>query len=207
MSQMLEHYWQDPIFEEGYFTYPNLYSYIVRQFPTNSHFVEVGCWKGRSAAYMAVEINNSGKVIRFDCVDTWKGSLTEEPHQNDLSVKSGTLYEKFMSNTERVKHIITPIRGDSVSVASQYADDSLDFVFIDGDHRYECVKADIEAWLPKMKSGSVLAGHDYGWCEDVRRAVHEVLGEGTDQYTDRYGIGYKSYDDPWGEGCWIINID
>jgi hypothetical protein len=207
MSQMLEHYWQDPIFEEGYFTYPNLYSYIVRQFPTNSHFVEVGCWKGRSAAYMAVEINNSGKVIRFDCVDTWKGSFTEEPHQNDLSVKSGTLYEKFMSNTERVKHIITPIRGDSVSVASQYADDSLDFVFIDGDHRYECVKADIEAWLPKMKSGSILAGHDYGWCEDVRRAVHEVLGEGTDSYTDRYGIGYKSYDDPWGEGCWIINID
>jgi len=204
---MLEHYWQDPIFEEGYFTYPNLYSYIVRQFPTNSHFVEVGCWKGRSAAYMAVEINNSGKVIRFDCVDTWKGSFTEEPHQNDLSVKSGTLYEKFMSNTERVKHIITPIRGDSVSVASQYADDSLDFVFIDGDHRYECVKADIEAWLPKMKSGSILAGHDYGWCEDVRRAVHEVLGEGTDSYTDRYGIGYKSYDDPWGEGCWIINID
>jgi hypothetical protein len=156
---------------------------------------------------MAVEINNSGKVIRFDCVDTWKGSFTEEPHQNDLSVKSGTLYEKFMSNTERVKHIITPIRGDSVSVASQYADDSLDFVFIDGDHRYECVKADIEAWLPKMKSGSILAGHDYGWCEDVRRAVHEVLGEGTDSYTDRYGIGYKSYDDPWGEGCWIINID
>ncbi len=207
MSQLLEHYWQDPMFGEGYFTYPNLYSYVVRRFPTNSHFVEVGCWKGRSAAYMAVEINNSEKNIRFDCVDTWNGSVNEDAHQNDQFVKSGTLYDKFISNTERVKHIITPIRGDSVSVASQYADDSLDFVFIDGDHRYEYVKADIEAWLPKMKLGSVLAGHDYGWCEDVRRAVHEVLGEGTDQYTDRYGIGYKSYDDPWSEGCWIINID
>ena len=207
MSQVLEHYWQDPMFEEGYFTYPNLYRWAVNRFNSGSHFVEIGCWKGRSAAFMAVEIHNSGKSIRFDCVDTWNGSVTEEQHQNDLSVKSGTLYEKFISNTERVKHIVTPVRGDSVSVASQYADDLLDFVFIDGDHRYECVKSDIEAWLPKMKSGSVLAGHDYGWCEDVRRAVHEVLGEGTDSYTDRYGVGYKSYDDPWGEGCWIINID
>ena len=203
----LEHYWQDPMFEEGYFTYPNLYFAAVRHFPTNSHFVEVGCWKGRSAAFMAIAIHNSGKSIRFDCVDTWNGSVTEEPHQNDSWVKSGTLYERFLSNTERVKHIITPKRGDSVQVASTYEDDSLDFVFIDGDHRYECVKADIEAWLPKMKSKSILAGHDYGWCEDVRRAVHEVLGEGTGSYTDRYGIGYKSYDDPWGEGCWIININ
>jgi hypothetical protein len=203
----IDHYWQDPMFEEGYFTYPNLYFAAVRHFPTNSHFVEVGCWKGRSAAFMAVEIHNSGKSIQFDCVDTWNGSVTEEPHQNDSWVKSGTLYERFLSNTDRVKHIITPKRGDSVEVASTYEDNSLDFVFIDGDHRYECVKADIEAWLPKMKSGSILAGHDYGWCEDVRRAVHEVLGEGTDSYTDRYGIGYKSYDDPWGEGCWIINID
>lgn len=206
-QQLLKHFWQDPMFEEGYFTYPNLYSFAVQNFPTNSHFVEVGCWKGRSAAFMAVEIHNSGKTILFDCVDTWTGSVTEDGHQSDQYVKSGTLYEKFLSNTDLVKHIITPKRGDSTEMASTYEDNSLDFVFIDGDHRYECVKADIEAWLPKMKNGGILSGHDYGWCEDVRRAVHEVLGEGTDSYTDRYGVGYKSYDDPWGEGCWIINIE
>jgi len=195
------------MFEEGYFTYPNLYSFAVQNFPTNSHFVEVGSWKGRSAAYMAVKIQNSKKTIRFDCVDTWTGSVTEDAHQNDQYVKTGILYEKFLFNTDRVKHIITPKRGDSVQMAATYEDDSLDFVFIDGDHRYECVKADVEAWLPKVKSGGILAGHDYAWCEDVRRVVHEVLGEGLDSYTDRYGVGYKSYDDPWGEGCWIINIE
>ena len=203
----LKHYWQDPMFEEGYFTYPNLYLSVVQHFPSNSHFVEVGCWKGRSAAFLAVEIHNSDKSIRFDCVDTWNGSVTEEPHQSDSYVKSGTLYEKFLSNTDLVKHIITPKRGDSVEMARTYEDDSLDFVFIDGDHRYESVKADILAWLPKMKAGGILAGHDYGWCEDVRKAVHEVLGDGNESYTDRYGIGYKSYDDPWGEGCWITNIE
>jgi predicted O-methyltransferase YrrM len=205
--QKIEHYWQDPMFEEGYFTYPNLYRFIVNHFPSNSHFVEVGVWKGRSAAFMAVEINNSGKNIRFDCIDTWKGSVTEDPHQNDQYVKNGNLYEKFMSNIDRVKHIITPRIGDSIEMSKTYKDDSLDFVFIDGDHRYECVKADIEAWVPKVRSGGIIAGHDYGWCTDVRRAVHEFFGESDHKYTDSYGVGFKSYDDMWREGCWLVNIE
>jgi predicted O-methyltransferase YrrM len=205
--QRIEHYWNDPMFEEGYFTYPRLYSFAVSRFPTNSHFVEVGSWKGQSAAYMAVEIHNSGKTIRFDCIDTWKGSLNEDPHQNDQYVKNGLLYEKFMSNVDRVKHIITPRIGDSIELSKTYEDDSLDFVFIDGDHSYEAVKADIQAWLPKVKSNGLLAGHDYGWCESVRKAVHEVLGNGDEEYTDSYGKGFRSYDDPWREGCWMINIE
>ena len=179
---------------------------MIKHFPTNSHFVEVGSWKGRSAAFMAVEINNSGKSIKFDCVDTWEGSKTEDAHQNDSYVKNGLLYEKFLSNTEVVKHIITPKRGDSIQMSMTYEDDSLDFVFIDGDHRYEFVKADIEAWVPKVKIGGIVSGHDYGWCTDIRKAVHEFFGEGDGKYEDRYGVGYASYDDPWKEGCWIVNI-
>jgi hypothetical protein len=197
--QKIEHYWQDPMFEEGYFTYPNLYRFIVNHFPSNSHFVEVGAWKGRSAAFMAVEINNSGKNIRFDCIDPW------EENQDGQYV--GNIYEKFMENTKRVSHLIRPFRTTSVNAASTYEDDSVDFVFIDGHHGYDSVVADINAWIPKIKSGGMLSGHDYAWCTDIRKAVHEVLGDGTESYTDSYGIGYRSYDDPWGEGCWVINID
>lgn len=207
LHQKIDHYWQDPMFEEGYFTYPNLYKYVVERFSNGSKFVEVGAWKGRSAAFMAVEIHNSGKDIKFDCVDTWKGSETEDGHQSDSYVKSGTLYEKFKTNISKVSHIVNPIIGYSVEVAKTYEDDSLDFVFIDGDHRYECVLEDINAWLPKVKSGGVLAGHDYGWCTDVRKAVHDVLGDGEGKYTDAYGVGYSSYDDPWKEGCWLVNIE
>jgi predicted O-methyltransferase YrrM len=80
----------------------------------------------------------------------------------DKWVDDDKLFEKFLENTERVKHIITPVRTDSVSASKNYQDNSLDFVFIDGDHSYEACKADILAWLPKMKNGSILAGHDYG---------------------------------------------
>ena len=44
---------------EQWFTYKTLYYSMVNKYPDNSHFVEVGVWKGMSAAYMAVEIINS----------------------------------------------------------------------------------------------------------------------------------------------------
>jgi hypothetical protein len=53
-------------------------------------------------------------------------------------------------------------------------------VYIDAAHEYESVKADISAWLPKLKSGAILGGHDYlGTTEDgVTRAVNEFIGIG-----------------------------
>jgi hypothetical protein len=40
-------------------------------------------------------------------------------------------------------------------------DETIDFIYIDGDHTYEAVAADIAGWWPKLKVGGILAGHDY----------------------------------------------
>ncbi len=185
----MDHFHNGPEFGEDYFTYPQFYSTIINGMPSGSHFVEIGSWKGKSAAYMAVEIINSGKNIKFDCVDTWTGS---EEHAGIKEVTEGTLYETFLRNTERVKHIINPIRMDSVAAAETYANGSLDFVFIDGDHSYEGVRRDILAYLPKMKHNSIISGHDYAWHEPIQRAVKEIFGPN------------NRYDDPFGNGCWVV---
>jgi uncharacterized Rossmann fold enzyme/SAM-dependent methyltransferase len=54
----------------------------------------------------------------------------------------------------------TLVKAFSVDAAKDVADGSLDFVFIDADHREESVRADIEAWRPKVKPGGMLTGHD-----------------------------------------------
>lgn len=149
---------------------------MVDQAENYSHFVEIGCWKGRSASYMCVQIINSGKKIRFDCVDTWKGS---EEHQvggafADSDAINGTLFETFKNNMKPVEGYYSAIRLPSLEAANLYADNSLDFVFIDAAHDYENVKKDILAWLPKVKPGKILAGDDYRG-SDVERAVHEIL--------------------------------
>lgn len=63
----------------------------------------------------------------------------------------------------------------SPDAAEEYADDSLDVVYLDAEHDYESVKADIEAWLPK--ADRFICGHDYtpAW-PGVMQAVDEVFG-------------------------------
>ena len=52
-------------------------------------------------------------------------------------------------------------RMTSEQAAFAMPDNTLDFCYIDADHRYEAAKQDIELWLPKVKSGGIICGHDY----------------------------------------------
>jgi predicted O-methyltransferase YrrM len=169
MELIMNHFYEQI---QGWFDFEDLYSDVVKIFPEKSHFVEVGSWKGKSASFMAVEIHNSKKQIKFDCVDTWNGSVEHASYGEVLN----SLYEEFTTNIQPIKHIINPIRKTSEEAAKDYKDGSLDFVFIDASHEYEDVKKDIKAWLPKVKSGGFLAGHDTDWAS-VLRAVHETLPE------------------------------
>lgn len=173
----MEHFY-DKTIGEDWFTYRTLYSDMVERFESPAKFVEVGVWKGRSVAYMAVEIANSGKKIDFYAVDTWDGTAPETDPSNinhlpELQQNSEWLYELFLQNIEPAKEYITPLRMFSLEAVNQFEDESLDFVFIDASHDYENVKADVLAWLPKIKKTGVLAGHDYEG--EVKQAVDEVL--------------------------------
>jgi hypothetical protein len=186
----MKHYWKT-LQEKSFFNYSNVYDIVIDLFD-NAHFVEIGVWKGQSVCYAGVEIHKRGKNIRIDAVDTWEGSPQEDQLMSDPSVVSGTLYDEFIRNIEPIKHIVNPVRMDSVSAASTYKDASLDFVFIDGAHNYESVKADIEAWLPKVKRGGFIGGHDYGNDEPedingVKKAVDEKFDKDINVYNHGWG--------------------
>lgn len=150
------HIYDQPQFGEDWFTFPDLYRNMVNEFPSGSRFVEVGVWKGKSAAFMCIEIANSKKEIDFYCVDTWEGSI-EHKEKPELS----QLYEIFTDNMRPVENYYMPIRKPSLEAVYDFKDESIDFVFIDASHEYEDVVEDLKAWWPKIKKGGVLAGHDY----------------------------------------------
>jgi predicted O-methyltransferase YrrM len=88
-----------------------------------------------------------------------------------------------MTNIFPLLGAVTPIRMASVNAAKLFPDNSIDIVFIDACHEYECVKEDINAWLPKIKKGGIISGHDYQWGDDkrpegapVKKAVDEIFG-------------------------------
>ena len=118
----MEHFFENI---HGWFTFPNLYNQIAHHYPNGSHFVEIGVWKGKSAAFMAVELYNQGKTIKFDCIDTWDfvPSQIEIPKE-----MCEGLYETFLKNIESVKHQINPIKSLSWDGADYYVDQSLDFI-------------------------------------------------------------------------------
>ena len=162
----MEHFYEDVYgFSQGDIF--ALYKKMVEKFSSGSHFVEVGTFLGKSAVYMAVEIINSGKLIKFDCIDHWLGS---EEHKDNDKVDVDNLYEDFLKNIEPVKGIIKRVRVDSISASKLYKPNSLDFIFIDASHDEQSVKADLTYWMPRLKEDGIIAGDDIG-NEGVANAV------------------------------------
>jgi len=150
------------------FNFGDIYSEMVKRFD-HAVFIEIGSCEGESAVFMAKEIKSSGKDIKFYTVDIF------QPYERRGVIFQAD-YETYLKNIEPYKDFINTIVGDSIKISEQFANGSIDFVFIDGDHRYEYVKKDILAWLPKLKPEGVMAGHDYTWpYPGVIKAVDEIF--------------------------------
>jgi hypothetical protein len=150
---------------EGWFDFDDIYELALRRCGSKAaRFVEVGAYKGRSACYMAERIRETRLDVRFDVVDTFAG---------DQSVGYADLWPEFAGNLQRADLLerITVHRRPSVEAAESFEDQSVDFVFIDADHSFEAVSHDLAAWWPKLKPGSLMAGHDYTHSPSVKAAV------------------------------------
>ena len=171
----MEHFYENI---DGWFSYDYLYKDAVARAEDGAVFVELGSFKGRSTAYMAVEIANSGKKINFNCVDPqellshYAESAKEQPE-----VFEGYSETDFHKRLEPVKGYYNLIKEKSSTAVHQFQDRTIDFLMVDGDHTYEAVKEDILNFLPKMKVGGVITGDD-AFAEDVRRAAFDAV-EGT----------------------------
>lgn len=166
----MDHFYQEI---EGWCNFYDLYAEMVKRFPSGSHFVEVGSWKGHSAAFMAVEIINSGKDIRFDMVDI----MTESIPLQDVPDRVAIFLERYDLIKENLSRVpqVNIIPKASQEASAMYKDGILDFVFIDADHHFENVVNDIKCWLPKVKKGGFLGGHDFYNYPDVQKAVKKLL--------------------------------
>lgn len=129
-------------------------------------YVEIGSYIGASACFIARGILLAKKPVttKLYCVDTWMNDAMTEGQRDT--------YHQFIKNTEQYSDVISIQRGLSNDVAESLQC-MIDFLFIDGDHSYEGVCNDINAWFPKLSPCATVVFHDYGWAEGVRRAVRE----------------------------------
>lgn len=138
--------------------------------------VEVGVWRGQ----MSEELLRRAPSLFLYMVDPWVGE-----HQPRSGRSQDDLIAETKRRTASAEGRTEIVRLPSVEAAVTFEDASLDFVFIDGDHTYEAVVADIEAWLPKVRPGGLLCGHDYFPAHTTERGYGVV--QAVDEACVRHG--------------------
>lgn len=115
--------------------------------------VEIGSYVGDSSEIFAKNFKT------VTCIDPWVNGYDENDSASYMR-PMGIVEDQFDELCKKYLNI-TKIKDTSLNAVKQFEDDSIDVVYIDGLHAYEGVSADIKAWLPKIKAGGYLSGHDY----------------------------------------------
>jgi glycosyltransferase involved in cell wall biosynthesis len=168
-----------PEFNEipGWFAYQDLYTEVVKNAGNDDVFVEVGAWFGKSTNYLAQQIRESKKNIKFTTVDTWKGTDDEDIHQNIVGAFNGDIFYEFVDNTILSDNYggIDMIKDTSRNAANNFSNNSIDYIMLDAGHSYDALKDDLEVWYNKVKPGGIVSGDDYGVFYGVTQAADEFF--------------------------------
>lgn len=138
--------------------------------------LEVGSFRGLSAYCMA----RVAKTLM--CVDTFKADGGGQTQQDTFTTLEG--FDRAVGRFKNVHRFIAS--SEQAHNNPLFAYSSYDFVFIDAMHTFDSVKLDIECWWPRVRTGGVMAFHDYGHRVEngvmlgfpgVKEAADALLGE------------------------------
>lgn len=144
-----------------------------------AHLVDRHGW--RRGAEIGVSFGDTMRHLMTACprlhmlgVDTWAENIVaHEPPE-----WTSDHHERAFASAKAIEQMhpdrCTLMRGNSADVAPLVDPETLDFVWIDGDHTTAGCAADIAAWLPTLKPGGWILGHDINW-PTVKAAVEEAL--------------------------------
>jgi len=130
--------------------------------------VEIGSYSGEGTVVIAKYFK---EVL---AVDPWlNGYDINDRASQQCPMKF--VFEAFQERTSPLGNVLYS-SGKSLDALQFFKDGELDLVYIDGDHRYESVLADLKGWRSKLKEGGIMAGHDWSW-ESVKKSLLEEIGQ------------------------------
>ena len=136
---------------------------IVVKLPERSVIVEIGSYFGRSSSLLGQIACE--KDMEFTCIDNFVTT-----HEYKI------VKPFFFENMDQIFIRYQLLPWFSRRGVHLFNNEEIDFLFIDGDHRYIGVKEDCDLWIPKLKKGSFMCFHDYNSSWDgVKKAVDERL--------------------------------
>jgi hypothetical protein len=119
---------------------------------------EVGVWKGDFAKHI---LEQCEFVERYYMIDPWANLPDWNKPFNVEQELFEAVYAEAMQKTAFALKKIVVLRGRTTEVVDKIEDNSLDFIYIDGDHTLRGITIDLIKLLPKIKEGGFIGGDDF----------------------------------------------
>jgi predicted O-methyltransferase YrrM len=131
---------------------------------------EIGVYNGDSA----IDLMKFLVDCRIYLIDPWR-HLPEEEYPEAANYPDEVMEARYQLVTKLIKpYNAVTVRKRSCEAINDFEDNSLDFVYIDANHKYEAIKFDVENWHKKVRPGGIVSGHDFCWKHfGVIKAVSE----------------------------------
>lgn len=151
----------------------------LNEFGLTGEAAEIGCLRGEYAR----TVLSQWKGKRYHMIDPWATQDKEVYRENQ---ETQEIYDKFYDavlELQKEDARVTIYRALSVDASKMFKDSQLDSVYLDGNHSYPSVMADMDAWWPKVRIGGIMGGHDFqnkideGWWCEVEKAVMRWTNE------------------------------
>ena len=145
--------------------------FLLEMMPKNSICAEIGVQR----AFFSSRILKTVKPKKLFLIDPW---AVYEP--KIMSEDRWTEFYEIVKERMKNKPNVEILRGKSIEILNGFPDDHLDWVYIDGDHLYEAVKADLEISYKKVKTNGLITGDDFEYVNaneglEVIKAVMEFI--------------------------------
>jgi len=131
--------------------------------------IELGGYHGGSIATLALATPHKG--IHYTSVESFSGNLDGTVDGHPLPALN-TYLDNLKAKWPFLNIGVVQLPGQFAVV--KFPDESIDFLFVDGGHDETSVTRDITQWLPKVRTGGIIAGDDYCW-EGVQTSVKKLL--------------------------------
>ena len=130
---------------------------------------EIGVMRGKYSEVLC----KSNPGVKLYAIDAWEdySDFTDFNRYPNVAKILSEMYEQTVRRLALFNCEI--IKKTSMEAVKDFKDGSLDFVYIDANHRYEYVLEDIDAWTKKVRKGGIVAGHDFN--EGMSRLQNGVV--------------------------------
>ena len=153
---------------------------LIDTLPKDLVVAELGVFRGEFSNEIHQRIHPSTLYL----VDIWEGTMGsgDKDGQNHITINNmEDVYREIKdrySNTTNVQ----VIRNPSLEFLNSHQNDTFDVIYVDADHHYHAVKADLIASYHKLKNGGYLMGHDY-----IHNPYEPAVIEAVTEFCNEYG--------------------